>query len=99
MSAKERDRLDVMARVKRKELTVVEASPRHPLAQATFLDEGFLQVPELAVEQVGAHADQADDHVGGDRRIGALDPLAEGGIGGVWDPVQLTEAERVGMTP
>jgi hypothetical protein len=78
-------------------LPFLEAGSRHSLAQAAFLDEGILEVPELAGEQVGGHADQANDHIGRDRRVGVLDAFAECLVGRTRDLVQLAEPERVGM--
>lgn len=63
----------------------------HALAQAAFLDEGFLQLPDLAVQQEARYSDQADDHIGGNGRVGVLDSLTEGGVGSSRDAVEVAE--------
>jgi hypothetical protein len=69
----------------------------HALAQATFLEKGFLQLPELSVEKEVADADQTDNHIPGDRRVGFLDAFAERRVGRVRNPVQLAKTERIGV--
>ena len=65
------------------------------LAQAAFLDECLFERLNLTIQQQAGNADQADNDVGADGRVGMLDPLAKRCIGGARNPVQRTQADRV----
>ena len=50
------------------------------------------------VEQIARDLDEADDHVGGDRRVRMLDSFFEGGIICVRDAIELAKTLRVAMS-
>ena len=77
--------------------SLCDSGPCHPFAQAAFLLEGRLQLPELAVEKVGRDFNQADQDIGGDGRIGMLDTPAKGIIRGVRLAVERSKAAGVSM--
>jgi hypothetical protein len=62
----------------------------HALAQAAFLEEGLLRVSELTLQKVARYLDEAEDDVGGNRRVDVLNALAEGLVGRVRYSVELS---------
>ena len=52
---------------------------------------------QLPVQKVVGDADQADDHIGGDRRVGMFDAFAEGAVSSIRNSVQFAKPHRVGV--
>jgi hypothetical protein len=68
-------------------------SAGHSLAQAAFLEKGYFQLAQLLIQKVVGHADQSDDHIGGDCRVGMIYSFAESTVMRVRDPVQIAKAK------
>jgi hypothetical protein len=47
------------------------------LAQAAILHKGLLQLAELLIKEVVGELDQANHHIGGNRRVGMLNAFLE----------------------
>lgn len=66
---------------------LIQSGAGHALAQAAFLDKRLLELPELAIKQVGGHLDQADNYIGSNGRIMMLNAFAKGIVVGARLPV------------
>ena len=76
---------------------VFQPCPGHAFAQAALLDEGLLQLAQLAFEQVAGDADEADDHIGRNDRVGVFNAFARVGVGRIGDPVELAQPACIGV--
>ena len=71
-----------------------ESSARHALAQAAFFEEGFLELPELLVEEVIRLVDKADEDVGDYRSGSRFDIGPIGLIGPIFLAAQPADESR-----